>query len=40
MITGEVAAVYFLSIGSNRFIASMNEIVASMMILFSMKFRF
>ena len=40
MVRGGVAAVYFLSIQSKRFVALMNEIVASMMILFSTKFRF
>ena len=34
-----MAAVYFLSIQSKRFVALMNEIVASMMILFSTIFR-
>ena len=39
MVGGGVAAVYFLSIQSKRFVALMNEIVASMMILFSTMFR-
>ena len=39
MVGGGVAAVYFLSIQSRRFVALMNELVASMMILFSTKFR-
>ena len=39
MVGGGVAAVYFLSIQSKRFVAWMNEIVASMMILFSNMFR-
>ena len=39
MVGGVVAAIYFLSIQSKRFVALMNEIVASMMILFSTKFR-
>ena len=39
MVGGGVAAVYFLSIQSKRFVALMNEIVASMIILFSTKFR-
>ena len=33
MVGGGVAAVYFLSIESKRFVALMNKIVASMMIL-------
>ena len=36
---GVVADVYFIGIQSKRFVASMNGIVASMMILFSIKFR-
>ena len=39
MVRGGVAAVYFLSIQSKRFVALMSEIVASMMILFSTKLR-
>ena len=39
MVGGGVAAVYFLSIQSKRFVALMNEIVASIMILFSTKFK-
>ena len=39
IVGGGVAAVYFLSIQSKRFVALMNEIVASMIILFSTKFR-
>ena len=39
MVGGGVAAVCFLSIQSKRFVALMNEIVASMMILFSTMFR-
>ena len=39
MVRGGVAAVYFLNIQSKRFVALMNEIVASMMILFSTMFR-
>ena len=39
MVGGGVAAVYFLSIQSKRFVALMNEIVASMIILFSTRFR-
>ena len=39
MERGGVAAVYFPSIQSKCFVAVMNEIVASMMILFSTKFR-
>ena len=39
MVGGGVAAVYFLSIQSKRFVPLMNEIVASIMILFSTKLR-
>ena len=39
IVGGGVAAVYFLSIQSKRFVALMNDIVASMIILFSTKFR-
>ena len=39
MVRGEIAAVYFLSTQSKRFVALMNEIIASMMILFSTNFR-
>ena len=39
MIRGGAARIYFLSIQSKYFIVSMNEIVASMMILFSTKLR-
>ena len=39
MVRGGVAAIYFPSIQSKRFVAVMNEVVASMMILFSTKFR-
>ena len=39
MVKGGIAAVYFLSIQSKRFVPLMNEIVASMMILLTTDFR-